>query len=145
MVEFHKTLSDRSVLQRYTQAITLSDRIAHQRLTRICFIDYAREMVLVTTHEKRIIAVGRLSRIRGTGDARFALLVSDDWQNRGLGKLLLGQLLDIARKETGITKVIGDMLNDNAGMRNICEKSGFKLSTDESTGMIHAEIGVHSA
>jgi acetyltransferase len=146
MAEFHKTLSDRSVLQRYTQAIALSDRIAHQRLTRMCFIDYDREMAIVVTNNKKpvneIIAVGRLSRIRGTGDARFALLVSDAWQQRGLGKILLGQLLDVARRESDITKVVGEMLKDNIGMQHICRNTGFTLTEDTATGMLHAEINV---
>jgi acetyltransferase len=148
MVEFHKTLSDRSVLQRYTQAITLSERITHQRLTRMCFIDYDREMALVVTTKKlpvpEIIAVGRLSKIRGTGEARFALLVSDAWQQRGLGKVLLGRLLDIARRETGIDRVVGEMLKDNIGMQHICRNVGFTLADDPATGMIRASINVHS-
>jgi len=146
MVEFHKTLSDRSVLQRYTQVITLSDRIAHQRLTRMCFIDYDREMAIVVTIKKKtvpeIIAVGRLGRIRGTGDARFALLVSDDWQKRGLGHILIARLLDIARKEKDIERVVGEMLPDNTGMIQICQKAGFKLTKDEKTGMLHASVNV---
>ncbi|HMO51736.1 MAG TPA: bifunctional acetate--CoA ligase family protein/GNAT family N-acetyltransferase [Kiritimatiellia bacterium] len=146
MVEFHKTLSDRSVLQRYTQPITLDQRITHQRLTRMCFIDYDREMALVVTNHKKpvpeIIAVGRLGRIRGTQDARFALLVSDAWQKHGIGKLLLARLLEIARKERNIQRVVGDMLPDNTGMIHICQKSGFLITKDEASGMLHAVIDV---
>lgn len=146
MVEFHKTLSDRSVLQRYTQVITLSDRIAHQRLTRMCFIDYDREMALVVTNQKKpvpeIIAVGRLGRIRGSGEARFALLVSDNWHRRGLGQILIERLLEIARKEKDIHRVVGEMLPDNAGMIHLCKKAGFTMTEDKTSGFIHAAIDV---
>jgi acetyltransferase len=47
LVEFHRTLSEESVYFRYFHLMTLSHRIAHERLTRICFIDYDREMALV--------------------------------------------------------------------------------------------------
>ena len=47
MVKFHETLSERSVYFRYFHAMRLTQRIAHERLTRICFIDYEREMALV--------------------------------------------------------------------------------------------------
>ncbi len=47
MVKFHETLSERSVYMRYFQPLKLSTRTAHERLTRICFIDYDREMALV--------------------------------------------------------------------------------------------------
>ena len=47
MARFHQTLSEQSVYFRYLHLIGLSQRIAHERLTRVCFIDYAREMALV--------------------------------------------------------------------------------------------------
>ena len=55
----------------------LSTRVAHDRLTRICFIDYDREMALVAdsirpdTGDHGILGVGRLSKIRGTDDAEL--------------------------------------------------------------------------
>jgi acetyltransferase len=65
MVRFHQTLSDRSVYLRYFCSLSLSRRVAPERLARICFGDYDREMVLVAqrtdpgTGDLRIIAVGR--------------------------------------------------------------------------------------
>ena len=47
IVAFHGTLSERTVELRYFNAMKLSTRVAHGRLTRICFIDYDREMALV--------------------------------------------------------------------------------------------------
>ncbi|MGA7500404.1 MAG: acetate--CoA ligase family protein, partial [Isosphaeraceae bacterium] len=47
LVKFHGTLSERSVSFRYFHAMKLTARVAHERLTRICFIDYDREMALV--------------------------------------------------------------------------------------------------
>src|SRR3954454_7995109 len=65
MIHFHEKLSERSVYLRYFQPLKLSQRVAHKRLTRICFIDYDREMALVVEKkleigEMDIIAVGRL-------------------------------------------------------------------------------------
>ncbi|MFO5494909.1 MAG: acetate--CoA ligase alpha subunit, partial [Cuspidothrix sp.] len=78
IVKFHKTLSEESVYLRYFHLVKLSHRIAHERLTRICFIDYDREMVLVAEHENpetketEILAVGRLSKLHGNNAAEFA-------------------------------------------------------------------------
>ena len=47
IVKFHETLSEESVYHRYFSALKLSQRIAHERLTRICFNDYDREIALV--------------------------------------------------------------------------------------------------
>src|SRR5262249_27737626 len=82
MVRFHEGLSERSVYFRYLHMIGLSQRIAHDRLTRVCFIDYARQIALVV--ERRtgagaaILAVGRLLKLRGTNEAEFAMLVADN-------------------------------------------------------------------
>ena len=65
MVRFHESLSDRSVYLRYFHHMSLSARITHERLTRVCFVDYDRDIVLVAESEKgEIVAVGRLSRER---------------------------------------------------------------------------------
>ena len=71
MVRFHATLSERSVYLRYFHLMKLEQRIAHERLTRMCFIDYDREMALVAercdpaTGEREILGVGRLTKILG--------------------------------------------------------------------------------
>ena len=49
LVKFHGTLSERSVSLRYFHAMKFTARVAHERLTRICFIDYDREMALWPT------------------------------------------------------------------------------------------------
>src|SRR5690606_26314316 len=105
MARFHETLSERSVYLRYFHAIRLTQRVAHERLTRICFIDYDRETAVVVlkkdaaTGSDEIIAVGRLFKVRSTREGEFAILVSDNWHHRGLGHEMLKRLMDIGRAE----------------------------------------------
>ena len=47
MVQFHEKLSEDSVYLRFFQSLKLSRRIAHERLTRVCFVDFNRDMALV--------------------------------------------------------------------------------------------------
>ena len=47
VVRFHERLSEDSVYLRFFQALKLSRRVAHERLTRVCFVDFNREMALV--------------------------------------------------------------------------------------------------
>ena len=49
--------------------------------------------------ERRIAAVGRLSRTPGRPVAEFAILVADRWQRRGLGAELLRRLVRIGEDE----------------------------------------------
>src|ERR1700694_3567960 len=76
MIKFHQALSDRTVYMRYFQSLKLSQRTSHERLSRICSIDFDREMVLVAEHkdatgDPEIVAVGRLSRLRNPGEAEM--------------------------------------------------------------------------
>ena len=135
MVKFHETLSEESVYHRYFSVLKLSQRIAHERLTRICFNDYDREIALVAelkepkSDERKILGVGRLSKLHGVNEAEFAVLVSDDWHDLGLGTELLKRLIEIGREEK-LSRIVGQIMPDNQPMRHICEKVGFKVELD---------------
>ncbi|MBK1989289.1 bifunctional acetate--CoA ligase family protein/GNAT family N-acetyltransferase [Sphaerospermopsis aphanizomenoides BCCUSP55] len=145
MVQFHKTLSEESVYFRYFHLIKLSQRITHERLTRICFIDYDREMALVTEYENpetkatEILAVGRLSKLHGSDDAEFAMLVSDRFQCQGLGTELLKRLIEVGQNEK-ISCIYADILADNLGMQRVCEKLGFQISPTADATVLRAQI-----
>jgi acetyltransferase len=145
LVQFHKTLSEESVYFRYFHLIKLSQRVAHERLTRICFIDYDREMALVAerkdpqTGVPEILAVGRLSKLHGTDEAEFALLVSDQYQGLGLGTELLQRLLQVGRQEQ-IQRINATILFDNHAMQHICEKLGFHLHASIAESLVNAEV-----
>ncbi len=147
MVKFHGTLSDRSVYLRYLHTMKLSQRVSHERLTRICFIDYDREMALVVEHhdpvsgEREILAVGRLQKLPGTNEAEFAALVSDNWQGQGIGPELVSRLINIARDEK-IERIRADVLADNSVMQRILSKSGFKLHREIGDATIAAEYAL---
>lgn len=147
LVKFHQTLSEQSVRFRYFAAMKFDQRVMHERLLRVCFNDYDREMALVVEHrdektnEREIVAVGRLSRIPGINQAEFAMLVNDLWQNKGLGKKLLSMLLQVARDEK-VGTVSADILPENTQMQRICEKLGFSLQRDLEEGTVKAAIAL---
>jgi len=131
MVQFHGTLSDDSVFYRYAGMLKLDARVAHERLSRICFIDYDREMALVGERPAAdglpaIVAVARLTRLTGTREAEFALLVSDAVQGQGLGHVLLRRLFDVGR-DWGIDRIVAEILHGNTPMRRVCTDLGFSF------------------
>jgi len=126
MTRFHATLSERSVYLRYFHMLPFDARIDHQRLARICSIDYDREMVLVAERGKEIVAVGRLIREDDSKEAEFAVLISDTFQGHGLGTELVKRLIEIARSD-GMDRVIADILGENRQMIEICKLLGFRL------------------
>ncbi|HLL91185.1 MAG TPA: GNAT family N-acetyltransferase, partial [Tepidisphaeraceae bacterium] len=145
MVQFHQTLSERSVRFRYFQPLKLDLRTTHERLTRVCFNDYAREIALVVDHRNdatgrhEILGVGRLSKVPLRDEAEFAILISDEVQNRGLGTELLRRLVRIAKDER-VAKVTAHILPDNVEMQRVCEKVGFKLTRSLEDSDVYAEI-----
>jgi acetyltransferase len=144
MIDFHEGLSEQSVYLRYFHALNLDQRVAHERLTRICFIDYDREMVLVAVQrepERRIVGVGRLSKIYGSDAAEFAILISDDFQGQGLGTELLKRLVKIGREEGDIGRITAYMLNENIGMRRVSEKLGFSLKFEDQMLKATLDLG----
>ena len=143
LVQFHKNLSEQSVYFRYFNLMKLSRRIAHERLTRICFIDYNREMALVAarkhpeTGDREILAAGRLSKLHGINEAEFAMLVSDSAQRQGLGTELLRRLVQVGRDE-GLERITAEILAENHAMQRVCEKVGFRLK--RAPDLVKAEI-----
>ena len=94
MVRFHGVLSDRTVYLRYFCSLSLAARTAHERLVRICFANPECETVLVATHvdpqtRDEILVVGRLNKLLPKNEAELAVLVTDEYQGRGLGTELL--------------------------------------------------------
>ena len=142
---FHQTLSDRSVYLRYFTPLKLDQRIAHERLSRICFNDYDRELALVVerrdlkTGQPEILGVGRLSKLHGTNEAEFALTVSDLWQNHGLGTQLLRTLIQAGRDEK-LDRITATILPDNREMQHVARKVGFIVRHEAGSAECRAEI-----
>lgn len=146
LIKLHQALSDRSVYLRYFQPLKLSQRTAHERLTRICFIDYDREMALVVERKaeegvQEIIGIGRLSKLHGRDEGEMAVLVDDRFQHLGIGTQLYRELIAVARDEH-VGKVVSTILPENREMQAICRKLGFVLEPDLEDGTVTAVLEV---
>src|SRR5208337_4843648 len=145
IAKFHETLSDRSVYLRYFCSLSLSRRVAHERLLRICFGDYDREMALVAEHtdpgtgERRILGVGRMNKLHARNEAEVAALVSDKYQKQGLGHELLSRVVQIARDEK-VSHVSAEMLPDNIAMQAVFRRLGFRIKADEDLTSLRADL-----
>lgn len=144
MVRFHRSLSDRSVYLRYFHQISLSERVAHERLAGVCSTGQERAIVLVAeTEDKDIAGVGRLMRDEtNNASAEFAVIVSDAWQDRGVGSALLERLIAIAGEE-GLSRVTGYVLADNNAMLDLCQRLGFVLGLPNG-GVVDVTLDLRS-
>jgi acetyltransferase len=142
LVTFHERLSERSVYLRYANLMKLEQRVAHERLARICFIDYDREMALVAERpaedgDDQIIGVGRLTKQPGRNEAEFAMLVIDEFQGEGIGTELLRRLVAVGEAE-GVDRITADILQRNRAMQRVGEKLGFDLVRGDGREMVKA-------
>lgn len=143
MVNFHKSISEESVRFRYLSHVAIEERITHDRLAQMCFIDYDRAMALVVDkpasdgEERQILGVGRMTRRVDTKDAEFAIVVSDAYQRLGIGSELLQRLVTIARAE-GLQRLVAELLPDNHAMIKLTKELGF--SQEEINGRVHVSL-----
>lgn len=147
VIRFHETLSEHSVYSRYFHMMSLRQRVAHERLIRICFIDYDREMALVAERKhpekgaREILGVGRLIKSHGANEAEIAILVSDRYQQRGLGTELVRRLIEIARNE-GLRRLSAEILPENRAVQRICERLGFHVYYCLDEELVRAELNL---
>jgi acetyltransferase len=145
MVAFHGTLSDMSVYLRYFHVQKLDSRIAHETLIRRCCVDYDREIALVAEHQapgtdvREILGVGRLTKQLGHEEAELGVLVADRYQGSGLGRELVGRLIEIARAEK-IHSIVAHILSENAGMLALARRFGFEAVPGNEAGSLIAVL-----
>jgi acetyltransferase len=114
----------------------------------MCFIDYLYEMALVALHtnaagEPEIVGVGRLLMERNRNEAEFAVLVSDEFQGRGMGTELLRRLVEIGRREH-IARIVGYILSNNSAMLHACKYLGFRHEHEFGDPMVRSIIDLRS-
>jgi acetyltransferase len=106
---------------------------------RFTDIDRERELALIATTRvqgrERQIAVARYVKESSSGDAEFAIVLSDDWQGRGLGSRLLASLV-VAARSHGVRRLVGTTLSANSAMLALGRKLGFKAASDPRSATI---------
>ncbi len=121
------SLSKESVTKRYLGSIK---SMPLRRVWPSVTVDYDNEMSIVATVTEEgsevIVGIGSYSRVPHSDSAEVAFVVSDDWQNKGLGTILLNFLLEIARNRD-LSTLTAWVLIDNARMMHIFKKCGYPV------------------
>ena len=150
MAAFHKKLSPQSVYFRFFHAVSLDQRASHERLSRICFADYDRQLTLIIEETKKkeeiqneIIGAIRIIKLHGTKEAEFGMTIVDGYQGEGLGFKLLKRAIEVCRSE-GIELLTADILPENMAMRKICQKLGFIMEHNPNEGTVKASLYIRN-
>ncbi len=131
--ELIKSLSPQSMRFRFFEMIK---EMPHDTLTKYCNLDYDRQIAIVAELKgegKQIVGAGRVIAEPDGTSGEFAVLVTDQWQLRGLGEMLMDYIIMIARNMR-LGKIFATVLPDNVKMIGLCKKKGFKIENlDEET------------
>jgi acetyltransferase len=113
---------------RYLRFMHVIKKISPQMVSRFTQIDYDREMALIALSSvdgrDRQIAVARYVTNPDGHSCEFAIVVADDWHNRGVATELLRRLIGIAR-DRRLEQMEGVVLKENRGMLALAEELGF--------------------
>ncbi len=145
LIKFHEGLSERSVFFRWFTDLPLSQRIAHEELSRLWTADPRRQTALVAvsadpqTKATIILGLASITVPPGETAGEFGLIVSDQLQHHGLGTALLERLVQVAhaRKLSGIT---GDIHPENRPMQKLCRKLGCDLKFSLEEHVVKAKL-----
>lgn len=129
VVKFHKDLSEKTVRQRFLKMMHYDERVARNRLSKICFNDYDREIALVVQNplDKEIMAISRLSKNPDQKTAIFSMTIKDAWHRQGIGYKLMEKMIQIAKKEK-ISHLVAEMLHENIEMQGLLKKFNFSFT-----------------
>jgi acetyltransferase len=124
-IAFINSLSDES---RYFRLLTPMRVLPPHLLDQLMDIDYVRSMALVATvvveGDERIVGVARYGEMGAPGTAELGITVTDEWQRRGIARLLVTELIRYAR-EHGIERFEGIVLPENHRMLALAASLGF--------------------
>ncbi len=139
--DFFYDLSDQSLYRRF---ISVRKHIPHSQLQDFCVIDFSQEMVIVAVlkkekHEK-IIGIAQYGiHSSAIHIAEAAFVVSDDFQNMGIGTELMTYLTYLA-KQQGLLGFTAEVLFENRGMLHLFEKNFPNLEKKLSEGVYELRI-----
>lgn len=131
---FHAAQSDESIYLRFFAPLRrLSDADVH----RFTHVDYVDRVALVVTMREEIIGIGRFDRL-DAGTAEVAFNISDHYQGKGIGSVLLEHLAAIAR-DLGIARFTAEVLPQNRRMLDVFSDAGYEVARRVEDGVV--EVG----
>jgi len=102
----------------------------------IDFKDHVAIVALAEESGRKIVAAGGRYIVFEPGRAEMAFVVIDAWQGRGIGSILMRHLAKIAN-DAGLQELTAEVLPENAAMRKVFEKFGFKPAAHRDPQTIH--------
>ena len=140
--EFFRSLSTEGRYRRFMVPLNELPEVVAQRFISI---DYRSHVALLAEvfDDGREIMIGEARYVLDEHDpatSEFALAVADDWQGRGIGRVLLARL-EREAAASGIRRMLADTLYDNKAMRALAASSGYTVRANrEDARLVKLEM-----
>ncbi|NUO34632.1 MAG: GNAT family N-acetyltransferase [Dermatophilaceae bacterium] len=134
---FHSKQSEESIYLRFFAPLReLSERDVH----RFTHVDHHDRVALVATLDGEITGIGRYDRIAPTS-AEVAFNISDHFQGKGIGSVMLEHLAAIAQ-EMGITRFVAEVLPQNRKMLTVFKDAGYEVTHHIEDGVVEVAFDI---
>jgi acetyltransferase len=140
LIDLFNKLSPRSIYMRFLSPLR---QLPEGWARRLATVDYVKDFALVGVIEEgpgeALVAVGRYASDPEKGRAELAVVVRDDWQGRGLGRLVLARVIEIARGN-GIRRFDAVVDHENSIVMGIIDQLGYPHRVRTEQGAYYVEI-----
>jgi GNAT superfamily N-acetyltransferase len=128
--EFIRGLSPRS---KHFRALAAVNEVPLSDVRRLCEVDGTQSVAFVATvrrtSREEAIGVSRYAPMANTNAREIAITVADEWQQKGLGAVLVTHLIEYA-KAKGVKQLCAIDLVNNAGMHALAKHLGMSATPD---------------
>ncbi|MDZ3836051.1 MAG: bifunctional acetate--CoA ligase family protein/GNAT family N-acetyltransferase [Rhodospirillales bacterium] len=128
--EFVRRLTPEDIRMRFFSHLRELD---HRMAAGLTQIDYERQMALLAVHggagKAEIWGVVRINADADGASAEYAIAVRSDLKGKGLGRLLMEEILEYAKRR-GVGEIWGEVLAENKAMLALVRKLGFTVAPD---------------
>ena len=134
----------------HTRYMTHTMTFPHKDVQQLTNVDYMNNLAIVGTvpgvSSEEIVAIAQYFLDPKTQSAEVAFIVQDEWQQKGMGTLLLQYLCRVARQR-GIKKFFAKVLPTNKAMLSVFYNSGYKVNTefDGDVYSVEFDLAPHNA
>lgn len=135
---FHMRQSQASI---YLRFFTYKSSLSAKELKRFTEVDHMERVAFVVTRGEDIIGIGRYDRLDDPDAAEVAFNVSDAYQGKGLGSILLEHLAAAAR-ENGIRRFTAEVLPENRKMITVFAEAGYEVDRHFDDGVVELTFNI---
>jgi len=130
---FYLELSEKTFRSFYGYCTDRNIFVRKEKLSQECHVDLEKDLRLVAIRDNEIIGLGMLLDMDSFAEANYEIghLISDEYQGRGIGSLLMESMLVYAKEHSTKGKIVAYTHTMNIGAKRLLQKFDFVLKNTE--------------